>query len=86
MEVYSSSIALRALLFCNTSRSHGGNESSLGWKALHKPQWFSVVQKFNNGNMALRRCFPGKFNYFMLDYKYLCFDSLLLMAIIYFIF
>ncbi|XP_078317725.1 cell cycle checkpoint protein RAD17-like [Crassostrea virginica] len=42
---YAASIATRGLLHSNSSRSkHTTGGSGLGWKPLHKPQWYSVCK------------------------------------------
>ena len=46
---YAASIATRGLLHSNSSRSkHTTGGSGLGWKPLHKPQWYSVCKTVSN--------------------------------------
>ncbi|XP_048761307.2 cell cycle checkpoint protein RAD17-like [Ostrea edulis] len=43
LQEYSASLATRGILHSNSSRSkYSTGGSSLGWKPLHKPQWYSI--------------------------------------------
>ena len=60
---YASSVAARSMMFCNSSRaghSVKGAGSGLGWKPLHKPQWFSVVKQARSNCQAVKDLFKGQ--------------------------
>lgn len=60
LEQYSSLVATRGVLFCNTSRGTVSSATSavgLGWKPLHKPQWFGTVKKLRENSESVRTIF-----------------------------
>ncbi|XP_061182185.1 cell cycle checkpoint protein RAD17-like [Saccostrea echinata] len=55
LQEYAASIATRGLLHSNSSRSkYSTGGSGLGWKPLHKPQWYSI-SKTNRQNCDVAR-------------------------------
>lgn len=62
LEQYSSSVATRGVLFCNTSRGTVTSATSavgLGWKPLHKPQWFGTAKKMRENSESVKGLFTG---------------------------
>lgn len=60
LDQYSSSVAVRSILFCNSSRSTAnstGCNTGLGWKPLHKPQWFGAIKKFRDNHESVQSLF-----------------------------
>ncbi|XP_013419387.1 cell cycle checkpoint protein RAD17 isoform X1 [Lingula anatina] len=59
--LYAASVAARGIMFSNSARagstSTGG--SGLGWKPLHKPQWFASAKKARENSLAARTLFKG---------------------------
>ena len=43
LQQYAASVATRGIIHCNSSRSkHDCGGSGLGWRPLHKPQWYTA--------------------------------------------
>ncbi|XP_070564526.1 cell cycle checkpoint protein RAD17-like [Ptychodera flava] len=61
LQQYSSCVAARGVIHCNSKRSHSGRSGGGGggWKPLHKPQWFEVNRKYRNGALTARHLFSG---------------------------
>ncbi|XP_071800294.1 cell cycle checkpoint protein RAD17-like isoform X1 [Asterias amurensis] len=60
MTTYGASLASRALIHCNTARSRCSCTSSVGWKPLHKPQWFDTSKKYREGCLSAKGLFVGQ--------------------------
>ncbi|XP_033109305.1 cell cycle checkpoint protein RAD17-like [Anneissia japonica] len=57
---YSSCIATRGLIHCNSSRSrHNTATSGMGWKPLHKPQWWQVAKQCRENTLSAKALFIG---------------------------
>lgn len=57
LEQYSSLVATRGVLFCNSSRGTVTSATSavgLGWKPLHKPQWFGTMKKLRENTESVK--------------------------------
>lgn len=57
---YSSSVAVRSVLFCNSSRataSSTGCSAGLGWKPLYKPDWFGAIKKCRDNRESVQSLF-----------------------------
>ncbi|XP_071953916.1 cell cycle checkpoint protein RAD17-like isoform X2 [Antedon mediterranea] len=55
---YSSCIAARGVVHCNSTRSrHNTCTGSLGWKPLHKPQWWQVAKQNRNNAYSAKALF-----------------------------
>ncbi|XP_074643529.1 cell cycle checkpoint protein RAD17-like [Tubulanus polymorphus] len=62
MREYSSSVAARGLMFSNSARSLcSSGTTGLGWKPLHKPQWFSVIRKMREQLASAKVLFRGSY-------------------------
>ncbi|XP_052688808.1 cell cycle checkpoint protein RAD17-like isoform X8 [Crassostrea angulata] len=60
LEEYASSIATRGMLHSNSSRSkHSSTGSGLGWKPLHKPQWYSTCKTERQNCETARHLFKS---------------------------
>lgn len=47
MESYSASVATRGVIHSNTSRAFAHQQGGMGFRPLHKPQWFLINKKVN---------------------------------------
>ncbi|XP_077981912.1 cell cycle checkpoint protein RAD17-like [Glandiceps talaboti] len=57
---YSSCVAARGVIHCNSARGRSGSTSGGGgWKPLHKPQWFEVNRKYRDGALTAKHLFSG---------------------------
>lgn len=45
MESYSASVATRGVIHSNTSRAFAHQQGGMGFRPLHKPQWFLINKK-----------------------------------------
>lgn len=60
LEEYAASIATRGMLHSNSSRSkHSSTGSGLGWKPLHKPQWYSTCKTERQNCETARHLFKS---------------------------
>ncbi|KAM6391957.1 cell cycle checkpoint protein RAD17-like [Rhynochetos jubatus] len=46
MEKYSASVATRGVIHSNTSRGFAHQQGGMGFRPLHKPQWFFINKKY----------------------------------------
>ncbi|XP_033098334.1 cell cycle checkpoint protein RAD17-like, partial [Anneissia japonica] len=57
---YSSCISTRGLIHCNSSKSrHSTATSGMGWKTLHKPQWWQVAKQCRENTLSAKALFIG---------------------------
>ncbi|KAK2189324.1 hypothetical protein NP493_109g05003 [Ridgeia piscesae] len=58
---YGACVASRGIMFCNSARalSSGKGPSGLGWRPLHKPQWFTAIKQARNRSAAAKCLFRG---------------------------
>ncbi|XP_056395221.1 cell cycle checkpoint protein RAD17 [Hyla sarda] len=59
LNVYGSSVASRGVIHCNSSRAFASCQSGVGFRPLHKPQWFHVNKKYQENTLAARELFSS---------------------------
>ncbi|NXD05063.1 RAD17 protein, partial [Certhia familiaris] len=59
MESYSSSVATRGVIHSNTSRAFAHQQGGLGFRPLHKPQWFLINKKYQENCLAAKSLFSS---------------------------
>ncbi|NXA22011.1 RAD17 protein, partial [Ibidorhyncha struthersii] len=59
MEKYSASVATRGVIHSNTSRAFAHHQGGLGFRPLHKPQWFFINKKYQENCLAAKSLFSS---------------------------
>ncbi|KAM6106164.1 cell cycle checkpoint protein RAD17 isoform 2-T2 [Pterocles gutturalis] len=59
MEKYSVSLATRGVIHSNTSRAFAHHQGGMGFRPLHKPQWFFINKKYQENCLAAKTLFSG---------------------------
>ncbi|NWR23004.1 RAD17 protein, partial [Emberiza fucata] len=59
MESYSASVATRGVIHSNTSRAFAHQQGGLGFRPLHKPQWFLINKKYQENCIAAKSLFSS---------------------------
>ncbi|KAM9167666.1 cell cycle checkpoint protein RAD17 isoform 1-T1 [Mergus octosetaceus] len=59
MEEYSASVATRGVIHSNTSRAFAHCQGGMGFRPLHKPQWFFINNKYQENCLAARSLFSS---------------------------
>ncbi|NXD94033.1 RAD17 protein, partial [Chaetorhynchus papuensis] len=59
MENYSSSVATRGVIHSNTSRAFAHQQGGMGFRPLHKPQWFLISKKYQENCLAAKSLFSS---------------------------
>ncbi|NWI89100.1 RAD17 protein, partial [Pitta sordida] len=59
MESYSSSVATRGVIHSNTSRAFAHQQAGMGFRPLHKPQWFLINKKYQENCLAAKSLFSS---------------------------
>ncbi|XP_052634267.1 cell cycle checkpoint protein RAD17 isoform X2 [Harpia harpyja] len=59
MEEYSASVATRGVIHSNTSRAFAHHQGGMGFRPLHKPQWFFINKKFQENCLAAKSLFSS---------------------------
>ncbi|NXO13805.1 RAD17 protein, partial [Oriolus oriolus] len=59
MESYSASVATRGVIHSNTSRAFAHQQGGMGFRPLHKPQWFLVNKKYQENCLAAKFLFSS---------------------------
>ncbi|XP_054253698.1 cell cycle checkpoint protein RAD17 [Indicator indicator] len=59
MEKYSASLATRGVIHSNTSRAFAHNQGGMGFRPLHKPQWFFINKKYQENCLAAKSLFSS---------------------------
>ncbi|NXY10566.1 RAD17 protein, partial [Pteruthius melanotis] len=54
MENYSASVATRGVIHSNTSRAFAHQQGGMGFRPLHKPQWFLINKKYQENCLAAK--------------------------------
>ncbi|NXC20104.1 RAD17 protein, partial [Corythaeola cristata] len=55
MEKYSASVATRGVIHSNTSRAFAHHQGGMGFRPLHKPQWFFINKKYQENCLAAKK-------------------------------
>ncbi|XP_010408139.1 cell cycle checkpoint protein RAD17 isoform X1 [Corvus cornix cornix] len=59
MENYSASVATRGVIHSNTSRAFAHQQGGMGFRPLHKPQWFLISKKYQENCLAAKSLFSS---------------------------
>ncbi|NXP43556.1 RAD17 protein, partial [Heliornis fulica] len=59
MEKYSTSVATRGVIHSNTSRAFAHQQGGMGFRPLHKPQWFLISKKYQENCLAAKSLFSS---------------------------
>ncbi|NWR95105.1 RAD17 protein, partial [Furnarius figulus] len=59
MENYSASVATRGVIHSNTSRAFAHQQGGMGFRPLHKPQWFFINKKYHENCLAAKSLFSS---------------------------
>ncbi|KAM9262388.1 cell cycle checkpoint protein RAD17 isoform 3-T3 [Morus bassanus] len=59
MEKYSASVATRGVIHSNTSRAFAHHRGGMGFRPLHKPQWFFINKKYQENCFAAKSLFSS---------------------------
>ncbi|NXS57544.1 RAD17 protein, partial [Brachypteracias leptosomus] len=59
MEKYSASVATRGVIHSNTSRAFAPQQGGMGFRPLHKPQWFFINKKYQENCLAAKSLFSS---------------------------
>ncbi|NWI44879.1 RAD17 protein, partial [Picathartes gymnocephalus] len=59
MENYSASVATRGMIHSNTSRAFAHQQGGMGFRPLHKPQWFWINKKYQENCLAAKSLFSS---------------------------
>ncbi|NWW19538.1 RAD17 protein, partial [Falcunculus frontatus] len=59
MENYSASVATRGVIHSNTSRASAHQQGGMGFRPLHKPQWFLISKKYQENCLAAKSLFSS---------------------------
>ncbi|XP_063177113.1 cell cycle checkpoint protein RAD17 isoform X2 [Chroicocephalus ridibundus] len=59
MEEYSASVATRGVIHSNTSRAFAHHQGGMGFRPLHKPQWFFINKKYQENCLAAKSLFSS---------------------------
>ncbi|NXM00069.1 RAD17 protein, partial [Tyrannus savana] len=59
MENYSASVATRGVIHSNTSRAFAHQQGGMGFRPLHKPQWFFINKKYQENCLAAKSLFSS---------------------------
>ncbi|NXI92654.1 RAD17 protein, partial [Psophia crepitans] len=59
MEKYSASVATRGVIHSNTSRAFAHQQGGMGFRPLHKPQWFFINKKYQENCLAAKSLFSS---------------------------
>ncbi|XP_030367354.1 cell cycle checkpoint protein RAD17 isoform X3 [Strigops habroptila] len=59
MEKYSASVATRGVIHSNMSRAFAHHQGGMGFRPLHKPQWFFINKKYQENCLAAKSLFSS---------------------------
>ncbi|XP_061334765.1 cell cycle checkpoint protein RAD17 isoform X2 [Pezoporus flaviventris] len=59
MEKYSASVATRGVIHSNMSRAFAHHQGGMGFRPLHKPQWFFISRKYQENCLAAKSLFSS---------------------------
>ncbi|NWR75460.1 RAD17 protein, partial [Centropus unirufus] len=59
MEKYSASVATRGVIHSNTSRAFAHHQGGMGFRPLHKSQWFFINKKYQENCLAAKSLFSS---------------------------
>ncbi|KAM6230237.1 cell cycle checkpoint protein RAD17 isoform 2-T2 [Porphyrio hochstetteri] len=59
MEKYSAAVATRGVIHSNTSRAFAHQQGGMGFRPLHKPQWFFINKKYQENCLAAKSLFSS---------------------------
>ncbi|XP_065519596.1 cell cycle checkpoint protein RAD17 isoform X2 [Lathamus discolor] len=59
MEKYSASVATRGVIHSNMSRAFAHHQGGMGFRPLHKPQWFLINKKYHENCLAAKSLFSS---------------------------
>ncbi|KAM8984323.1 cell cycle checkpoint protein RAD17 isoform 4-T4 [Ara ararauna] len=59
MEKYSASVATRGVIHSNMSRAFAHHRGGMGFRPLHKPQWFFINKKYQENCLAAKSLFSS---------------------------
>ncbi|NWS75592.1 RAD17 protein, partial [Crotophaga sulcirostris] len=59
MEKYSASVATRGVIHSNTSRAFAHHQGGMGFRPLHRPQWFIIHKKYQENCLAAKSLFSS---------------------------
>uniref|UniRef100_A0A669QLQ0 Cell cycle checkpoint protein RAD17 n=1 Tax=Phasianus colchicus TaxID=9054 RepID=A0A669QLQ0_PHACC len=59
MEEYSTSVSTRGVIHSNTSRAFAHCQGGMGFRPLHKPQWFFISSKYQENCAAAKSLFSS---------------------------
>ncbi|NWW71158.1 RAD17 protein, partial [Climacteris rufus] len=59
MESYSACVATRGVIHSNTSRAFAHQQGGMGFRPLHKPQWFLINKKYHENCLAAKSLFSS---------------------------
>ncbi|XP_068781677.1 cell cycle checkpoint protein RAD17-like [Struthio camelus] len=59
MEKYSASVATRGVIHSNTTRAFAQCQGGMGFRPLHKPQWFLISKKYQENCLAAKSLFSS---------------------------
>ncbi|NWS49268.1 RAD17 protein, partial [Probosciger aterrimus] len=59
MEKYSASVATRGVIHSNMSRAFAHHQGGVGFRPLHKPQWFFINKKYQENCLAAKSLFSS---------------------------
>ncbi|NXA32045.1 RAD17 protein, partial [Eudromia elegans] len=59
MEKYSASVATRGVIYSNTARAFAQSQGGMGFRPLHKPQWFFINKKYQENCLAAKSLFSN---------------------------
>ncbi|NXL06193.1 RAD17 protein, partial [Mesembrinibis cayennensis] len=59
MEEYSASVATRGVIHSNMSRAFAHHQGGMGFRPLHKPQWFFINKKYQENCLAAKSLFSS---------------------------
>ncbi|NXR20001.1 RAD17 protein, partial [Cinclus mexicanus] len=59
MESYSASVATRGVIHSNMSRAFAHQQGGMGFRPLHKPQWFLINKKYQENCLAAKSLFSS---------------------------
>ncbi|KAM9251201.1 cell cycle checkpoint protein RAD17 isoform 3-T3 [Cariama cristata] len=59
MEKYSASVATRGVIHSNMSRAFAHHQGGMGFRPLHKPQWFFINKKYKENCLAAKSLFSS---------------------------
>ncbi|NWJ03802.1 RAD17 protein, partial [Crypturellus undulatus] len=59
MEKYSVSVATRGVIHSNTARAFAQSQGGMGFRPLHKPQWFFINKKYQENCLAAKSLFSS---------------------------